>query len=56
MVDKFLKRTLVYNAQMIEVANRHGFILIDVQQSNVEKLTKKCLSILGRMKGLFTRG
>ena len=47
MIDKFLQRTLVYNAQMSEIANRHGFILIDVQQSNVAELTKKCLSILG---------
>ncbi len=46
MIDKFLKRTLVYNAQMIEVADQHGFILVDVQQSNVEVLTNRCLSIL----------
>ena len=46
MIDKFLERTLVYNAQMIEIANQHGFILVDVQQSNVEELTKRCLSIL----------
>ena len=46
MIDKFLERTLVYNAQMIEVANRHGFILVDVQQSSVVELTKRCLSIL----------
>ena len=46
MIDKFLQRTLVYNAQMIEVANRQGFILVDVQQSSVVELTKRCLSIL----------
>lgn len=46
MIDKFLERTLVYNAQMIEIANRHGFILIDVQQSNLAELTQRCLSIL----------
>ena len=46
MIDKFLERTLVYNAQMIEIANQHGFILVDVLQSNVEELTKRCLSIL----------
>ena len=46
MIDKFLERTLVYNAQMIEIANQHGFILVDVQQSNVKELTKRCLSIL----------
>ncbi len=47
MIDKFLERTLAYNAQMIEIANRHGFILVDVLQANVEELTKRCLSILG---------
>ncbi len=46
MIDKFLQRTLVYNAQMIEVANRQGFILVDVQQSNLAELTQRCLSIL----------
>jgi len=46
MIDKFLERTLVYNAQMIEIANRHGFILVDVQQSNLAELTQRCLSIL----------
>ncbi len=46
MIDKFLERTLVYNAQMIEIANQRGFILVDVLQSNVEELTKRCLSIL----------
>ena len=46
MIDKFLERTLVYNAQMIEVADRHGFIFVDVLQSNVTELTKRCLSIL----------
>ncbi len=45
MIDKFLERTLVYNAQMIEVANRHGFILVDVQQSNLTELTQRCLEI-----------
>lgn len=47
MIDKFLERTLVYNTQMIEIANQHGFILVDVQRFNVAELTKKCLSILG---------
>ena len=46
MIDKFLERTLVYNAQMIEIVNRHGFILVDVQQSNLAELTQRCLSIL----------
>ena len=48
MIDKFLARTLVYNTQMIEVTNQHGFILVDVQQSNVEELTQRCLSILSK--------
>ncbi len=46
MIDKFLERTLVYNAQMIEIANQHGFILVDVQQSNLAELTQRCVSIL----------
>ena len=46
MIDKFLERTLVYNAQMIEIANRYGFIFVDVQQSNLAELTQRCLSIL----------
>jgi len=48
MIDKFLERTLVYNAQMIEIVNRHGFILVDVQQSNLAELTQRCLSILSK--------
>ena len=46
MIDKFLERTLVYNAQMSEIANQHGFILVDVQQSNLAELTQRCLLIL----------
>ena len=48
MIDKFLARTLVYNTQMIEVTNQHGFILVDVQQSNLAELTQRCLSILSK--------
>ena len=47
MVDKFLERTLVYNAQMIEVVRRHRFILVDILQSNLVELTDRCLSKLG---------
>ena len=47
MIDKFLERTLAYNARMVEAVNRHGFALIDVTQSNVTELTEKCLSTLG---------
>ena len=38
MVDKFLERTLLYNAQMIEVVSRYRLILVDVLQSNVAEL------------------
>ena len=44
LVDKFLERTLVYDVKMTEVVNRHGFILLDVSESNVEELTETCLA------------
>ena len=44
LVQKFLKRTLVYDAKMTEIVNRHGFILLDVSDSNVEELTETCLA------------
>ena len=47
MIDKFLQRTLAYNARMVDTVRRHGFILVDVLQSNVTELTKRCLSTLG---------
>ena len=47
MVDKFLERTLLYNAQMIEVVSRYRLILVDVLQSNVAELTEKCLPKFG---------
>lgn len=47
MIDKFLERTLVYNARMVDAVTRHGFILVDVLQSNVTELTGRCLSALG---------
>ena len=46
VVDKFLERTLVYDSKMVEVVSRHGFILVDVLQSNVAELTQRCVSIL----------
>ena len=46
LVDKFLERTLVYNAHMIKVAGRHDFILVDVSQSDVGELTERCLATL----------
>ena len=47
MIDKFLERTLVYNARMVDAVTRYGFILVDVLQSNVTELTGRCLSTLG---------
>ena len=47
MIDKFLERTLTYNARMVDAVSQHGFILVDVLQSNVTELTEKCLSTLG---------
>ena len=44
MIDKFLERTLAYNALLVEAVNQHGFILVDVLQSNVTELSERCLS------------
>lgn len=46
MVDKFLQRTVAYNARMVEVVNRRGFMLVDVGQSDVTELSASCLSKL----------
>ena len=46
MIDKFLERTLAYNALMAEVAGRYGLALVDVLQSKPEELTDRCLSVL----------
>ena len=46
MVDKFLERTLIYDAKMTEIVNRHGLILLDVSESNVGELADKCLARL----------
>ena len=51
MIDKFLERTLAYNACMVDAVNQHGFILVDVLQSNVIELTERCLSTLGIDEG-----
>ena len=50
MADKFLDRTLVYNKQMIDVVNRHGFRLVDVLQSGVAELTDRCLAALNAVQ------
>ena len=44
MIDKFLERTLAYNALLVHAVNRHGFILVDVLQSDVTELSERCLS------------
>ena len=46
MINKFLERTLAYNARMVDAVNQHGFILVDVMQSNVTELSERCLSAL----------
>ena len=46
MIDKFLARTLAYDALMVDAVRRHGFMLVDVLQSNVTELTERCLSKL----------
>ena len=38
MIDKFLGRTLAYDALMVEVAGRNGLALVDVLQSSTEEL------------------
>ncbi len=47
MIDKFLQRTLAYNAQMVDAVRRNGFVLMDVQQSSVAELTERCMTSLG---------
>ena len=45
-IDKFLDRTLAYNARMVDAVNRHGFTLVNVRQSNATELAERCLSTL----------
>ena len=47
MVDKFLQRTVAYDARMVEIVNRRGFILVDVRQSDATELAERCLLALG---------
>ena len=35
MIDKFLERTLAYDARMVDAVNQHGFMLLDVSQAEV---------------------
>ena len=55
LIDKFLQRTLAYNARMVDAVSRHGFILVDVLQSNVAELADRCLSALGIDSPTVTR-
>ena len=47
MVDKFLARTLLYNAQMMDAVRQHGLVSVDVSAASVDELTQRCLSLLG---------
>ena len=47
MIDKFLERTLAYDARMVEAVSRHGFMLVDVLDSDAMELAERCLSALG---------
>ncbi len=47
MIDKFLKRTIAYNALMVEAVNRHGFTLLDVQRSDAMDIAQKVQAKLG---------
>ena len=55
LIDKFLQRTLAYNARMVDAVSRHGFILVDVLRSNVAELADRCLSTLGIDNSTGTR-
>ena len=46
MVDKFLERTLIYDAKMTEVVRRHDFTLVHVSNHDVTELTNTCLARL----------
>ena len=47
MVDKFLARSLLYNAQMMDAVREHGLVSMDVNAASVDELTQRCLSLLG---------
>lgn len=47
MVDKFLQRSLLYNAQMMDAVRQHGLVSVDVNAASVDELTQRCLSLLG---------
>ena len=47
MVDKFLKRSLLYNAQMMDAIRQHELASVDVNAASVDELTERCSSLLG---------
>ena len=47
MVDKFLARSLLYNAQMTDAIRQHGLVSVDVSAASVDELTQRCLPLLG---------
>lgn len=47
MIDKFLKRTLVYNERMMDAVNRIGLLSLDLEMSSSpEELSDMCLELL----------
>ncbi|MDE2735640.1 MAG: AAA family ATPase [Gemmatimonadota bacterium] len=47
IVDKFLARSLIYNAQMMDAIRQHGLVSMDVNAASVDELIERCLSLLG---------
>lgn len=47
MVDKFLGRSLLYNAQMMDVVRQYGLVSMDMSAASVDELTASCASLLG---------
>ena len=47
MVDKFLARSLLYNAQMMDAIRQHELVSVDVNAASVDELIERCLSLLG---------
>ncbi len=47
MIDKFLQRTVAYDARMVEAVRRQGFTLVEVLESDVTELAERCLLALG---------
>jgi hypothetical protein len=49
MIDKFLKRTWIYNERMMDAVVRLGLVTIDVESvSSAEELVNKCLAAIQR--------